>query len=94
MPSIPPTVVNAAEAIRRAAASGRDLADVVDLLAAERLLAEERVALLQLLLADSAAPEPHPADLAVCAFVSLGYEEFRRRPEPTILLDLREASHT
>lgn len=94
MSSYAPSVVNAAEAIRRAAAYGGDLDDVVDLLAAERLLAEERVALLQLLLEDEAAPEPHPADLAVCAFVSLGYDEFRRRPEPSILLDLREASHT
>jgi hypothetical protein len=89
--SYAPSVVNAAEAIRRAAAYGSDIDEVVDLLAAERLIADERVALLQLLLADEAALEPHPADLAVCAFVSLGYEEFRRVPEPTVLIDVRSS---
>lgn len=91
MSSYARNVLNAAETIRHAAAAGREIDEVVDLLAAERLLGDERVALLQLLLADEAAPEPHPADLAVCAFVSLGYEEFRRLPAPTVLIDARSS---
>lgn len=91
MSSFAPSVVTTAAAIQRTAAVGGDLDEVVDLLAAERLMADERVALLQLLLEDPAAAEPHPADLAVCAFVSLGYEEFRRLPEPAVLIDARSA---
>jgi len=86
---IAPSVVNAAAAIKRTAALQGDVDEVVDLLAAEQLVADDRIALLQLLLEAPAAPEPHPADLAVCAFVCLGYDEFRRRPQPAVLIDIR-----
>ena len=95
MSSFAPSVVNAAAAaIRRAAASGADVAAVVDVLAAEQLIAEERLALVQLLLEEAAPRHPHPADLAVCAFVSLGYDEFRRPARPAILIDLRNGCQT
>lgn len=54
---------------------------------------DDRIILLEVLLRDAVPDlDPHPADLTVCAFVDLGYEEFSRRPAPTVLIDLREGA--
>jgi hypothetical protein len=55
---------------------------------------QERVALVIDLLRTPDAVDPHPADLAVCAFVAMGHGDFTMPPEPAIdlrtrLLDLR-----
>lgn len=54
----------------------------------------DRVALVIDLLRTPDAVDPHPADLAVCAFVAMGHGDFTMPPEPAIdlrtrLLDLR-----
>ena len=76
------------QAIVDTVATGGRVEPVIDLVAEAELEPAERVALLLDLLASPAEPgRPHPADLVVCAYVSLGYPEYARTAAR--MIDLR-----
>lgn len=102
----PRSVASLAEEIRVLARrrEGARLA-VEDRLREVDLEGHERISLVIALLQLPDPGDPHPADLAVCAFVNMGYDDFTMPPEPPIdvrerlvdlrtrLVDLRDTDH-